>query len=309
MANISASAVKELREKTGAGMMDCKNALTEADGDMEAAVDWLRKKGLSQAAKKAGRVASEGLVGVKSDGTKGAIVEVNSETDFVARNDKFQDMVSTIAGVALDAGGDVDALSAADYPGAGKSVADHVTEMVATIGENMSLRRSQSLSVSSGVVSSYVHNQAAPGMGRIGVLVALESDGDAEKLGAFGRQVAMHIAATSPLAVTPDDLDQEVVARERSILADQARESGKPEEIIDKMVEGRLRKFYEESVLMSQTFVIDGENTVEKAVKNAEGDIGAPVKVAGFVRFALGEGIEKEEQDFAAEVAAAASGG
>ena len=291
MSNISASAVKALREKTGAGMMDCKNALTESDGDMEAAVDWLRKKGLSQAAKKAGRVASEGLVGVKSEGNKGAIVEVNSETDFVARNDKFQDMVATIAEVALGAGGDVAALSAADYPGAGKSVADHVTEMVATIGENMSVRRSQTLSVPSGVVSSYVHNQAAPGLGRIGVLVALESEGDAEKLAAFGRQVAMHIAATSPLAVTPDDLDQEVVARERSILADQARESGKPEEIIDKMVEGRLRKFYEESVLMSQTFVIDGENTVEKAVKNAEGEVGGPVKIAGFVRYALGEGI------------------
>lgn len=308
MANISAGMVKELREKTGAGMMDCKNALAESDGDMETAVDWLRKKGLSQAAKKAGRVASEGLVGVRSEGTKGAIVEVNSETDFVARNDKFQDMVSQIAGTALEVGGDTDALAAAQYPGSGMSVADYITEMVATIGENMSLRRSAGLSVSSGAVASYVHNQAVPGLGRIGVLVALESDGDQDKLMALGKQLAMHIAATSPLAVTPDDLDPEVVARERAILADQARESGKPEEIIDKMVEGRMRKFYEESVLMSQTFVIDGENTVEKAVKNAAGDIGGDVKVTGFVRFALGEGIEKGPDDFAAEVAAAASG-
>ncbi len=308
MANISASMVKELRDKTGAGMMDCKNALSETDGDVEAAVDWLRKKGLSQAAKKAGRVASEGLVGVCSEGTRGAVVEVNSETDFVARNDKFQDMVSKIAGLALTAGGDDGALAAAEFPGSGKSVTDYITEMVGTIGENMSLRRGRALSVSQGAVASYVHNQTAPGLGRIGVLVALESPGDQDKLAALGKQIAMHIAATSPLAVTPEDLDADVVARERKILADQARESGKPEEIIDKMVEGRMRKFYEESVLMSQTFVIDGENTVEKAVKNAEGDVGGAIKVAGFARFALGEGIEKEEQDFAAEVAAAASG-
>lgn len=308
MANISASMVKELRDKTGAGMMDCKNALTETDGDVEAAVDWLRKKGLSQAAKKSGRVASEGLVGVISEGTKGAVVEVNSETDFVARNEKFQEMVSEIAGLTLQVDGDAAALAAADYPGSGKSVTDYITEMVGTIGENMSLRRCQGLSVSEGAVSSYVHNQTAPGLGRIGVLVALESSGDKDKLAALGKQIAMHVAATSPLATTPDDLDPEVVARERKILADQARESGKPEEIIDKMVEGRMRKFYEESVLISQTFVIDGENTVEKAVKNAEGDVGGAIKIAGFARFALGEGIEKEEQDFAAEVAAAASG-
>ena len=308
MANISASAVKELREKTGAGMMDCKNALAEVDGDMEAAVDYLRTKGLAKAAKKAGRVASEGLIGVRSEGTSGAVVEVNSETDFVARNEKFQDMVTQIAAVALQTGGELDAIESAPFPGSDKSVKDYVTEMVATIGENMSVRRGARLSVSNGVVASYVHNQAAPGLGRIGVLVALESSGDRDKLSAFGKQVAMHIAAISPLAVTPDDLDPDVVARERAILAEQARESGKPEEIIDKMVDGRMRKFYEESVLMSQTFVIDGESTVETAVKNAESDVGAPVKIAAFVRYALGEGIEKEEQDFAAEVAAAASG-
>lgn len=308
MSNISASLVKELRDKTGAGMMDCKNALSEVDGDMEAAVDWLRTKGLAKAAKKAGRVAAEGLVGVRSEGTAGAVVEVNSETDFVARNEQFQDMVTQISGVALETGGDADAVLAADYPGSGKSVADYITEMVATIGENMSVRRCLKLSVESGAVASYVHNQSAPGLGRIGVIVALSSEGNQDALAAFGRQVAMHIAATNPLALTPEDLDPAVVERERAILADQARESGKPEEIIDKMVEGRLRKFYEESVLVSQVFVIDGENTVEKAVKAAEADIGAPIKITGFVRYALGEGIEKDEQDFAAEVAAAAAG-
>ena len=308
MSNISASLVKELRDKTGAGMMDCKNALSEVEGDMEAAVDWLRTKGLAKAAKKAGRVAAEGLVGVRSEGTAGAVVEVNSETDFVARNEQFQDMVTQISGVALETGGDADAVLAADYPGSGKSVADYITEMVATIGENMSVRRCLKLSVESGAVASYVHNQSAPGLGRIGVIVALSSEGDQDALAAFGKQVAMHIAATNPLALTPEDLDPAVVERERAILADQARESGKPEEIIDKMVEGRLRKFYEESVLVSQVFVIDGENTVEKAVKAAEADVGAPIKITGFVRYALGEGIEKDEQDFAAEVAAAAAG-
>ena len=308
MSNISASLVKELRDKTGAGMMDCKNALSEVEGDMEAAVDWLRTKGLAKAAKKAGRVAAEGLVGVRSEGTAGAVVEVNSETDFVARNEQFQDMVTQISGVALETGGDADAVLAADYPGSGKSVADYITEMVATIGENMSVRRCLKLSVESGAVASYVHNQSAPGLGRIGVIVALSSEGNQDALAAFGKQVAMHIAATNPLALTPEDLDPAVVERERAILADQARESGKPEEIIDKMVEGRLRKFYEESVLVSQVFVIDGENTVEKAVKAAEADVGAPIKITGFVRYALGEGIEKDEQDFAAEVAAAAAG-
>ena len=308
MVDITASMVKELRESTGAGMMDCKGALAEVDGDMEAAIDFLRTKGLAKAAKKAGRVASEGLIGVKAEGTRGAVVEVNSETDFVARNEKFQEMVSGIAGLALETGGSTADLSNTKYPGSGKSVADYVTEMVATIGENMSVRRAQSLSVESGVVASYVHNQTATGLGRIGVLVALESNGDQDQLSSLGKQLAMHVAAAAPLALTPDELDQDIVNRERAILSEQARESGKPEEIIEKMVDGRMRKFYEESVLMSQTFVIDGENSVEKAVKNAEGDVGAPIKVAGFLRYALGEGIEKEEQDFAAEVAAAASG-
>jgi elongation factor Ts len=308
MADITAAMVKDLREKTGAGMMDCKKALAENDGDMEAAVDWLRTKSLATVAKKAGRVAAEGLIGVRSQDGGGAIVEVNSETDFVARNESFQKMVEDITAIAMERGGDLEAIQAADYPGAGKSVADHISDMVATIGENMNLRRAASVSVSPGAVASYVHNQVAAGLGRIGVLVALESSGDAGKLVAFGKQLAMHIAATSPLAVTPDDLDPEVVERERSILAEQARESGKPEEIISKMVDGRMRKFYEESVLLSQTFVIDGESTVEKAVKAAEGDVGAPIKVVGFVRFALGEGIDRDDTDFAAEVAAAAAG-
>jgi elongation factor Ts len=308
MTNITASMVKDLREKTGAGMMDCKKALAESAGDMEAAVDWLRTKSLATVAKKSSRVAAEGLVGVCSQGTKGAVVEVNSETDFVARNESFQNMVGEISQIALAKDGDADAIAAAPFPGAGKSVAEHLSAMVATIGENMNLRRAAFMSVGQGVVASYVHNQAGPGLGRIGVLVALESAGDADKLAAFGKQVAMHVAATSPLAVTPDDLDPAVVERERAILAEQARESGKPEEIISKMVDGRMRKFYEESVLLSQTFVIDGENTVDKAVKAAEAEIGAPIKVAGFVRFALGEGIEKEESDFAAEVAATAAG-
>lgn len=309
MTNITAAMVKELREKTGAGMMDCKGALSENAGDMEAAVDWLRTKGLAKAAKKAGRVAAEGLVGVAAGGQSGAVVEVNSETDFVARNENFQKMVTDISGVALSGNGDFDALLQAGYPGASKTVQEYVTEMVGTIGENMNVRRSAQVSVSKGVVASYMHSQVAPRLGKIGVLVGLESDGDTEKLAAFGKQVAMHIAATNPLALTADELDQEIVERERAIFAEQARESGKPEEIIGKMVEGRLRKFYEESVLLSQTFVIDGENTVEKAVKAAEADVGAPVKLTGFVRYALGEGIEKAEDDFAAEVAAAAAGG
>ncbi len=308
MAEITASLVKELREQSGAGMMDCKAALKETDGDMEAAIDWLRTKGLAKAAKKAGRVAAEGLVGVVAEGTSGAVVEVNSETDFVARNENFQSMVSGIAGVANTAGGDLAKLLAAKFPGSDKSIEEYVTEAVGTIGENMNVRRTEALSVNAGVVVSYVHNQAAPGLGKIGVLVALESEGDTDKLAALGKQIAMHVAATSPLSTSVDELDQAVVERERNVLAAEARESGKPENIIDKMIEGRIRKFYEEVVLLSQTFVIDGENTVEKAVKNAEGDVGAPIKVAGFIRLALGEGIEKEEADFAAEVAAAAKG-
>ncbi|MGB6086933.1 translation elongation factor Ts [Parvibaculum sp.] len=308
MAEITASMVKELREKTGAGMMDCKSALNETGGDMEAAIDWLRTKGLAKAAKKAGRVAAEGLIGVVANGTAGAVVEVNSETDFVARNEQFQKMVTDIASVALDAGGDFDKLVAATYPGTSKSVKDHVTEMVGSIGENMNVRRAGHISVSDGVVSAYVHSQVAPGLGKIGVLVGLESTGDKGKLAELGRQIAMHIAATNPLATRREDLDQDLVERERNVLIAEAKESGRPDNIIEKMVEGRIRKFYEEVVLLSQAFVINPDETVEKAVKNAEADVGAPISVVGFVRFGLGEGIEKEEADFAAEVAAAARG-
>lgn len=308
MAEITASLVKELREVSGAGMMDCKAALKETDGDMEAAIDWLRTKGLAKAAKKAGRVAAEGLVGIVAAGNKGSVVEVNSETDFVARNEIFQKMVGTIANVANDVDGDFDKLIAANFPGSSKTVQEYVTEAVGTIGENMSVRRSVSMSVPQGVVVSYMHNQVVPGLGKIGVLVALESAGDAEKLSELGRQIAMHVAATSPLATRVDELDPAVVEREKNVLAAEARESGKPENIIDKMIEGRIRKFYEEVVLLSQTFVVDGENTVEQAVKNAEASVGAPIKVVGFTRMELGEGIEKEESDFAAEVAAAAKG-
>jgi elongation factor Ts len=308
MAEITASLVKELRETSGAGMMDCKAALKETDGDMEAAIDWLRTKGLAKAAKKAGRVAAEGLVGIIAEGTSGAVVEVNSETDFVARNDAFQEIVKGITSLANGVDGDFDKLLASNFPGTDKTVAEYVTEAVGTIGENMSVRRMATVNVDQGVVVSYVHNQVAPGMGKIGVLVGLESAGDETKLAALAKQVAMHVAATSPLATRVEELDQAVVEREKNVLAAEARESGKPENIIEKMIEGRIRKFYEEVVLLAQTFVIDGENTVEKAVKNAEGDVGAPIKVVGFVRMELGEGIEKEEEDFAAEVAAAAKG-
>jgi len=308
MANITATMVKTLRDQTGAGMMDCKSALSENDGDMEAAVDWLRTKGLSKAAKKADRVAAEGLVAIADESGKGVVVEVNAETDFVARNETFQSMVRTIADVALSVGGDFDALNNADFPGTSKTVSEHLQEMVGQIGENMTLRRSAGFEVSPGTVSTYMHSATAPGLGRIGVLVALESTGDAEKLNALGRQIAMHVAATNPLAVDVDGVDPAIVERERGIFREQARESGKPDNIIEKMVEGRVRKFYEESVLIKQAFVIDPDKTVEQAVKDTEGDVGAPIKLGGFVRFALGEGIEKDESDFAAEVAAAVSG-
>ena len=307
MATISATMVKDLRDQTGAGMMDCKAALNESAGDMEAAIDWLRTKGLAKAAKKAGRVAAEGLVGLADEGTSAALVEVNSETDFVARNEQFQSMVGDIAKLALEAGGDVEKLGGLAYPGGEANVADHITEMVGAIGENMNLRRTARLEVKAGVVASYMHNSIAPGLGKIGVLVALESDGDVQALSAFGKQLAMHIAATNPLALSVDDIDPAIVERERAILMEQARESGKPDDIIEKMMEGRIRKYYEEVVLMKQTFVIDGETMIEKAVKAAEADIGAPVKLTGFERFALGEGLDKKEEDFAAEVAAAVS--
>lgn len=308
MAQITASMVKELRDISGAGMMDCKTALKENDGDIEASVDWLRTKGLAKAAKKSSRIASEGLVGATSDGKTGTVVEVNSETDFVARNEVFQGMVNDIVNVAAGVGGDYDKLKAADFPGAGKSVQDHVTEMVGTIGENMSVRRSASLSVGEGAVASYIHNSVAPGLGKIAVLVALETTGDADAAKAFGHQVAMHIAAINPLALTEAEVDADVVERERAVYTEQARESGKPDNIVEKMVDGRMRKFFQESVLLSQTFVVDGENTVAKAAELAAGDVGAPVTIVGFVRYELGDGIEKKVEDFAAEVAATVAG-
>ncbi|WP_434618811.1 translation elongation factor Ts [Azospirillum sp. B2RO_4] len=308
MAEITASLVKELREKTGAGMMDCKKALNETQGDLEGAVDWLRKKGLAAAAKKSGRVAAEGLVAVATAGTKGAVVEVNAETDFVARNDKFQAFAAKAAELALTTAGDVETLKAATYPGTSHTAQDELTSLIATVGENMNLRRAVTLSVSAGVVVSYVHSAIAPGLGKIGVLVALESTGDTAKLADLGKQIAMHIAAARPDALDIADVDSSSLERERSVLAEQARASGKPENIIEKMVEGRVRKYYEEVCLLEQTYVIDGETKVRKVVENAAKDVGAPVKVTAFTRFALGEGIEKAQSDFAAEVAAAAGG-
>ena len=307
MTAVTASMVKALRDKTGAGMMDCKAALTETDGDMENAIDWLRKKGLSKAAKKADRVAAEGLIGLTAKDNVGAIVEVNSETDFVARNPQFQDMVRGITSLAPQAKGDLTKLLALPYPGKGAPVEDHVKEMVATIGENMSVRRTADAAVKEGVVTDYVHNKAADGLGKIGVLVALESKGDKATLTSLGRQIAMHIAAASPAAVSADELDPALVERERGVYAEQAKASGKSADIIAKMVEGRLRKeFYQQVVLLQQTFLGaggDGKATVEQVLKDAEKAAGAPIKIAKFVRYALGEGIEKKGGDFADEVA------
>lgn len=306
---VTAAMVKELRDKTGAGMMDCKNALNENNGDMEASVDWLRAKGISKAEKKSGRVATEGLIGIAAVDDSAAVVEVNSETDFVARNEQFQDIVKRIAKTSLGTDGSIEAVGAATVDGGSKPVSETLTDAVATIGENIRLRRAAVMSVDNGVVASYVHNSVADGLGKIGVLVALESEGDKSALNAIGRQVAMHVAATNPLAATREDVPADVAEREKAIFIEQARESGKPEAIIEKMVEGRMRKFFEESVLVSQVFVIDGENTVENAMKNAEADVGAPIVLKGFVRMALGEGIEKaESEDFASEVAAMAKG-
>lgn len=306
--SISASQVKELREKSGAGMMDCKKALQENGGDMDAAVDWLRAKGIAKADKKSDRTAAEGLIGVVGADGSAVAVEINSETDFVARNDAFQDLVRGVAAVALETDGAVESVSSQTYPATGKSVADTITEAVATIGENMNLRRTAKLTVGQGVVATYVHNSVAEGLGKLGVLVALESSGQTEALTAIGKQIAMHVAATNPLAITSSDVDADVAARERAIFLEQARESGKPENIIEKMVDGRMRKFFEEVALMSQSFVVNPDLTVEAALKEAEAATGAPIKIAGFVRFQLGEGVEKEESDFAAEVAAAANG-
>ena len=308
MAAITAAMVKDLRDKTGAGMMDCKAALKETDGDVEAAIDWLRTKGLAKAAKKAGRAAADGLVAYAIDGAKGILVEVNAETDFVARNETFQAMVANIAKTALSVDGDTEKLRVAAYPGGDKSVEEHIAATVGQIGENMSLRRSDMVSVEEGVVVPYIHTVVTEGAGKIGVLVALKSSGNKEVLNALGKQIAMHVAAARPLALNVADLDQDIVNREKEVLSEQARASGKPENIIEKMVEGRLRKFYEESVLLEQIFVIDGETKVAKVLENAKGEAGADVTLEGFLRFELGEGIEVEEDDFAAEVAAMAGG-
>ena len=306
--SISAALVKQLRELTGAGMMDCKRALEETGGDLDAAVDWLRKKGIAKAEKKSGRTAAEGLIGVAAAGAAAVVVEVNSETDFVARNEAFQTLVADVARVALDADGSVEAVAAAAYPGSDKTVEQAIKDAVATIGENMTLRRSARLAVGAGTVATYMHNAVKADLGKLGVLVAIETDGSAQAASAIGRQIAMHVAATNPMAIDVDDLDPAAIAREKAIFSEQAKASGKPDNIVDKMVEGRLRKFYEEVCLLKQVFVINPDLTVEQALKGAEKDIGAPARIAAFTRFALGEGVERDEGDFAAEVAAAAKG-
>jgi elongation factor Ts len=301
---ISASLVKELRDKTGAGMMDCKSALSETKGDIEAAVDWLRKKGLSKAAKKAGRVAAEGLIGISTSGKSGALVEVNSETDFVARNEQFQDMVLKIASLAAKAKGDLAKLLAMTYPGTKVTVEDHVKEMVGTIGENLTVRRTATLTVPKGVVGSYMHNQAAPDLGKIGVLVALDSGGKAAELADLARMIAMHVAATNPVALDLAGVPAETLEREKAILAD--KNKGKPAHVLEKILAGGLKSYGKENCLLDQAYIHDPSKSVAQALKEAEGKVGGPVKVTGFVRYAMGEGIEKKDDDFAAEVAAAA---
>ncbi len=300
MAEITAALVKDLREKSGAGMMDCKKALSATEGDLDAAIDWLRKKGLSAAAKKSGRIAAEGLIGVASAPHMAAMVEVNAETDFVARNETFQDFVSTVARIALETGEDVEAIKAATFPGTQHSVAEQLTQMVATIGENMNIRRARVLRVHNGVVATYVHSVLKPGLGKIGVLVALEASSELEGLEQLGRQVGMHVAATRPEALDVDAVDPAALARERDVLSEQARASGKPDAIIAKMVDGRIRKYYEEVVLLEQVWVHDGESRVRAVVEKSGS------RMVGFDRFQLGEGIEKQTSDFAAEVAATA---
>jgi elongation factor Ts len=304
MAQITAQMVKDLREMTGAGMMDCKAALGETSGNVDAAVDWLRKKGLSKAAKKADRVAAEGLIGVAIKGTKGVVVEVNSETDFVARNDLFQGLVKMIAGVALDVGADVEKIKAAKAGSA--TIADAISETVAKIGENMTLRRAADISVGKGTVGSYIHNAVGDGLGKMGVLVGLESSGgNADELAALGRQVAMHVASANPQAVDPSGLDPALVQREKDVLADKFKQQGKPANMIEKIVESGIKTFYKEVCLLDQPFIFDDKKSVTQALKEAEGKVGGPIKVTGFVRYKLGEGVEKQDTDFAAEVAAA----
>ena len=301
--SVTAALVKELREKSGAGMMDCKKALAETGGDMDAAIDWLRKKGLATAAKKSGRVTAEGLVALAVAGTKGAVVELNAETDFVARNTEFQGFASGLAGLALDAS-DLDTLMDAGFPGTGRTVAQELTQKIATIGENMTIRRLQKIEVLAGVVVPYVHNATAAGLGRIGVLVGLQSDAEPAMLTGLGKELAMHIAATAPASLSVDDLDGLLVAREREVLIEQASASGKPQDIVEKMVEGRIKKFLQEVVLLEQISVIDGETRIADVLAKASKDMGATVTLTEFVRFNLGEGIDREDSDFAAEVAA-----
>ena len=303
MVEVTAALVKELRDKTGAGMMDCKRALGDSGGDIEAAVDWLRKKGLSAAAKKAGRVAAEGLIGAATRGPAGALVEVNSETDFVARNEAFQSFVKAVSEVALDGVGELDSLTRAPYPGSGRTIETELTHLIATIGENLVLRRATRLTVSQGGVISYVHNSLGPGIGKIGVIVALESNAVASALADIGKQLAMHVAAANPLYLDIGSVPHAALERERNVLREQARASGKSEDIIERMVDGRLRKFYEEVVLLEQIFVVDQETRISKVVENAAKAAGAPIKITGYARFALGEGIERARTDFAAEVA------
>ncbi|MCA0201686.1 MAG: translation elongation factor Ts [Proteobacteria bacterium] len=304
MAAITAQLVKDLREKTGAGMMDCKNALNATDGDMEAAIDWLRKKGLSQAAKKSSRVAAEGLVGVATAGNAGAVIEINAETDFVARNVLFQDFVDSAAKIALEVKGDLEALKGKPHPGESRTVGEQLTHLIATIGENMAIRRAAAIAVSDGVVSSYIHTAIRPGLGKIGVLVALESTGDKTKLAELGKQLAMHVAAAKPEALDTASVDPAVLEREKSIYRDQALQSGKPADIVEKMLVGRVRKYYEEVVLLEQAYILDDKMKISAVVEKLAKELGTPVKLAGFVRYGLGEGIQKGETDFAAEVAA-----
>ena len=305
--SITAAQVKELREKSGAGMMDCKKALNETNGNMDSAIDWLRTKGLAAAAKKSGRVASEGLVAASVSDGVGALIELNSETDFVSRNDELQNFAKPLADIALGVN-DLDALKAANFPGAGRTVKEELTQKIATIGENMSLRRMQKVSVDAGLVVPYIHNAVANGLGRIGVLVGLSSAADEASLADLGKQLAMHIAATSPASLSADDLDPAMVQRERDVLIEQAKASGKPQDIAEKMVEGRMRKYYEEVVLLEQIFVVDGETKVKAVIEMAAKDAGSAIALTAFSQFNLGEGVEKEETDFAAEVAAQLGG-